>query len=196
LCTCESGNIDSVKFLFQKFKGENFEIPRAFCAACRSGNCVLVKWFIEAFKLDTDDVRLGICEACVWSNTDVVKTLMMVSPGSADHVSLLREATDLDLIKYILSTLDHGYCDIETEIYKACASKNHGNLKRLLNSSEIVTFDMDIAEKIARLSQDSSLLCMLEKFKRGPDTVNLRYLLWFIVLGVISMVLAVYFGLH
>lgn len=160
--TCKSGNIDFVNFLQDKqFNRENIKIPSIFCAACRSGNCELVKWFIESFKLDTDDVREGMREARVWSNTDVVKTLMMVSPGSVDHVSLLREATDLDLITYILSTLDHRYYDIETEIYKACASKNHGNLKRLLKSSEIVMFDMDIAEKIARLSQNSSILCML-----------------------------------
>ena len=105
--TCKSGNIDSVKFLFQNFNGENFEIPSTFCAACRSGNCELVKWFIEAFKLETDDVREGMREACVWSNTDVLKTLMMVSPGSVNHVSLLREAKDLHLIIYILSTLDY-----------------------------------------------------------------------------------------
>lgn len=196
--TCESGNIDSVKFLFQNFNAENFEIPSAFCAACRSGNCELVEWFIESFKLDTDDVRECIREACVWSNTDVVKALMVVSPGSVDHVSLLREATDLNLITNILSTLDHGYYDTETDVYKACASKNHGKLKRLLKSLELDMFDMEIAEKIARLSQDNLLLCMLEKFKRGPDTMNLRNLLWLIVLPVVvlSIVLAVYFGLH
>jgi hypothetical protein len=93
--TCKSGNIDFVKFLQnESFNRENIKIPSIFCAACRSGNCELVKWFIDSFKLETDDVRKGMHEACVWSNTDVVITLMMVSPGSVDHVSLLREATE------------------------------------------------------------------------------------------------------
>ena len=59
---------------------------------------------------------------------------------------------------------NHDCFNIIKAMNLACVSKNHGNLKRLLKSSEIVTLDMDTAEKIARLSQDSSILCMLEKF--------------------------------